>query len=115
MITLEDIRRLANSVGMERLLIVVGAVSGLTVLVLIFGTFLIGFWAGFLGALIVLAAFYLAMQRVLQRLPGAGSKFAPPPAARMASVITDICSWTSGSSRGSPAKPAIMVAASSSR
>lgn len=83
MITLDEIRRLANSVGMERLILVTGAVSGVAILVLLFGTFLVGFWAGLLGALIIFGAFFLVMQRMVQRLPGGGSKFAPPPAVRI--------------------------------
>lgn len=83
MMTLVDIRRLANSVGMERLLVVTAVVSGLALLVLLFGSLLIGFWAGLLGAVIVLAAFYVVLQRMLERLPGAGSRVGPAPAVRV--------------------------------
>lgn len=83
MMTLVDIRRLANAVGMERLLVVSAVVSGIAVLVIVFGTLLIGFWAGVLGAVVVLAAFYFSLQRMLQRLPGGGSKVGAPPVVRV--------------------------------
>jgi hypothetical protein len=83
MMTMADIRRLANAVGMERLLVVAAVVSGITVLVLLFGTLLVGLWAGVVGAVLVLAAFYLAMQRTLQRLPGGGSSVNSTPTVRI--------------------------------
>ncbi len=70
MITLDELRRLANSVGMERLVIVGGAVSGIAILVLLIGWLLIGFWAGLLGALVVLVGFYLSLRNILARLAG---------------------------------------------
>lgn len=81
--TLVDFRRLANAVGMERLLVVVAAVSGLAVLVIVFGTLLVGFWAGLLGAIVVLGAFFYVLNRMALRQPGAGSKVGPPPTVRI--------------------------------
>ena len=84
MITMDDLRRLANGVGMERLLAVGAGVSGLVVLVFIFGVLLIGFWAGLLGAVIVLAGFVVALQRTLGRLsPGGGAGMPSAPRVRV--------------------------------
>jgi hypothetical protein len=58
---------------MERLVVVAAVVSGLVLLVLLFGSLLIGFWAGLLGAAIVLAGFVVALRRAVERFtPGTG-------------------------------------------
>jgi hypothetical protein len=69
---MDQYRQLMNVVGPERVLIVGGAVSALAVLVLILGWVFVGLWAGFLGAIIVVAVFFLALQRVLAQVAKAG-------------------------------------------
>lgn len=76
---MDDFRRLANGVGMERLIVVAAVVSGLVVLVLVFGTLLINFWVGLIGAAIVLGAFYMALRNVMSSLPSGGSPLAAVP------------------------------------
>ena len=67
---MDELRRLANTMGMERLLAVGGIVSGIAIVVLILGWLLIGFWAGLLGALVVLVGFYLSLQNIVGRFSG---------------------------------------------
>lgn len=76
---MDDFRRLVNGVGMERLLVVASVVSGLVVLVLVFGTLLINAWVGLIGAIIVLGAFYMALRKVTLGLPAGGSSMSTLP------------------------------------
>ena len=63
---MDQYRQLMNVMGPERVLMAGGAVSGLAILVLILGWVLVGFWAGLLGAIIVVVGAYVALQRVLE-------------------------------------------------
>jgi hypothetical protein len=69
---MDQYRQLMNVMGPERVLMAGGAVSGLAILVLILGWVLVGFWAGLLGAIIVFAGAYVALQRVLARAARTG-------------------------------------------
>ena len=80
---MEQYRQLANVMGPERVIMAGGAVSAIMVLVLILGWVLLGFWAGLLGALVVLVGSYLALQRVLaQAARTGGPRLANMPAAQ---------------------------------
>jgi hypothetical protein len=69
---------------MERLLVVGAVISGLVLLVLLFGSLLIGFWAGLLGAAIVIAGVVVGLRRAVDRFaPGAGPGVTPAPKVRI--------------------------------
>jgi hypothetical protein len=69
---MDQYRQLMSVMGPERVLMAGGAVSGLAILVLILGWVLVGFWAGLLGAIIVVVGAYVALQRVLAQAARTG-------------------------------------------
>ena len=76
-----------NVMGPERVLMAGGGVSALAVLVLILGWVLVGFWAGLLGAIVVLVGAYVALQRVLaQAARTGGPRLANTPGAQAVRV-----------------------------
>ncbi|HST04028.1 MAG TPA: hypothetical protein VLQ48_04760 [Chloroflexia bacterium] len=80
---MDQYRQLVNVVGPERVLLVGGSVSAIAVLVLIVGWALIGFWAGLLAAILVLAGFFIALQRVLAQVTKTGGpRLATMPSAQ---------------------------------